>query len=366
MTCSRRCFGAARRVLPVGALWLATQAIAAQALPPAYSLTDIGSVAGSELRLNELGEIAGAYHTPDFNTRAFLYSAGRRTTLDGLTGASATGLNGRSQVLGHADQGRFVWSRGSGAQFLNPAEVQHLNVNAINDAGRIAGTDVGNHLATKALVTSLGGGTTFLGTLGGPSSEARSISNSGWITGRAELANGDSHAFLYRDGKGMTDLGAIGFANGFYSSGVDVNNAGNVAGSFVSEVRGFDYLYRAFTYTPGQGLRDLGSLGNGFSSAAALNDAGTVVGDAYSDQLRSPVGFVYTPAGGMTDLNTLVDRRSFEGLTLISADDINNRGQIAARGIYADGRVSGFLLTPKNGYGGVCKAPTGLRAMLGA
>src|SRR5262249_33701218 len=54
---------------------------------------------------------------------------------------------------------------------------------------------------------------TDLGTLGGNASVAFGINNAGVISGGANVANGDQHPFLWRDGK-MTDLGGLGGGNG--------------------------------------------------------------------------------------------------------------------------------------------------------
>ena len=54
---------------------------------------------------------------------------------------------------------------------------------------------------------------------------------------------------------------------------------------------------------------------------------------------------VWTPSGGMQDLNSLIPANS--GWVLINANAINNTGQITGYGV-KDGHNHAFLLTPLN------------------
>ena len=66
-----------------------------------------------------------------------------------------------------------------------------------------------------------------LGTLGGAESLARDINESGQVVGRAQVADGSWHAFLWEDGA-MRDLGALGHS---YNEAVAINDSGLVAGT---------------------------------------------------------------------------------------------------------------------------------------
>ena len=183
-----------------------------------------------------------------------------------------------------------------------PGGVQILGIgqaNGLNDLNQAVGQSGPGPGVGHATFYS-NGTTTDLGTLGGSTSYATSISNSGFITGSAALA-GDSanHAFLYKNGV-MTDISSAG-PN---AVGVDVNESGQVAGN---------YGNRAFIYSGGV-LKDLGTLGGDTVFAKAINDLGQVVGCA-TDKGNVMHAFLYT-GGGMQDLGAGC------------ANSINNAGQI--------------------------------------
>ena len=74
-------------------------------------------------------------------------------------------------------------------------------------------------------------------------------------------------------------------------------------------------------------MTDLGTLGGTHSFAAAINDAGQVVGNSDIPGNGIPHAFLYS-GGTMTDLNDLVPA----GVTVIYATGINAAGQIVGVG----------------------------------
>jgi probable HAF family extracellular repeat protein len=93
----------------------------------------------------------------------------------------------------------------------------------------------------------------------------------------------------------LPTLGGTGLSFGY-----DINDAGQVVGSGYTSDNAAEH---AFLWTPGQGMRDLGTLGGTSSGASAVNNAGQVVG-----QSGRPTGgshaFLWTPSGGMQDLGS--------------------------------------------------------------
>jgi probable HAF family extracellular repeat protein len=53
-----------------------------------------------------------------------------------------------------------------------------------------------------------------------------------------------------------------------------------------------------------------------------------------------------TDGATTTDLNTVIEPGSGDGITLFSAFDVNNKGQIVGNAMNEAGQVLGFLLTP--------------------
>jgi probable HAF family extracellular repeat protein/cysteine-rich repeat protein len=188
---------------------------------------------------------------------------------------------------------------------------------AINDANQMVGyLGTAQYWNTPYPIHAFlaGGGpeAVDLGTLGGTSSAAVAISESGLVTGWADLSGGARHAFLYSNGV-MTDLGTLG---GTASVPYAVNNAGDVVGwsHLVGNVARHAFLYRAGT------MIDLGTLGGTNSDAYGVNESGVVIGSAQLANDTETHAFAWSN-GTMTDLGTL-------GGTFSEARALNETGGI--------------------------------------
>lgn len=198
---------------------------------------------------------------------------------------------------------------------------QQFNPVDINNAGVMAGNIAATETTTHAALL-VRGKIIDLGTLGGPNSSASAINEAGQVAGTSDTRYPQTpHAFLYTRGR-MIDVDGRGA--GLFSSGIGLNNKGQVVGQF----RTANDRLHAFVSTS-QGLRDLGTLGGDVSFGWDINDAGIVVGESVIDDPASEPfepfhPFVYRK-GVMRDLGVLQGGPR----TANAAQEINNAGQIA-------------------------------------
>lgn len=180
-----------------------------------------------------------------------------------------------------------------------------------------------------------------LGTLGGKCSHANAINAVGHIVGGSLTSAGPMRAFFH-DGFSMSDLGTLG---GRSSEAHDLNESGLVVGAADRA----DGLRHAFIWNGV--MADLGALSVGSSEARSINEAGQVVGRSWTFSGRVHAflhdGFV------MRDLNDLIPPGS--GWELISAEAINDRGEIVGQGLF-EGRRRAFMLVPCADCGPRCLA----------
>ena len=137
-----------------------------------------------------------------------------------------------------------------------------------------------------------------LGTLGGANSTAIDINASGQVIGISDVF-GRWPARLPLDVR-RRDAGSRHAPSSPASSVVAINDAGQIAGSYVAPSGDT----HAFLYTPGSGLRDLGTLGGTTSSATGLNAQGAVVGSSTTSQ-GATHAFLWTSTDGMEDVTAV-------------------------------------------------------------
>jgi probable HAF family extracellular repeat protein len=281
-------------------------------------LQDLGTLGGVNSvanGINNSGQVVGSFTNSQGNSRAFLFTGGAMREVGTLGGDSS-------------------------------------NANGINDAGQIVGTaqlaaaSPGQVMASHAFLDS-NGTLQDLGTLGGASSAGNGINASGMVVGESDRTTTctespcpDRHAFLFSNGR-MQDIGSLG---GF-STAFAINNAGQIVGESLAGGNTHAFLFVAGKMT------DLGTVNGGNSSARAINNAGQIVG--FTSNPGAPILFppqdnhamIFTESDNkMRDLNTLIPANS--GWVLLSANGINDSGQIVGEGIHNGNSGSAFLLTP--------------------
>jgi probable HAF family extracellular repeat protein len=202
-------------------------------------------------------------------------------------------------------------------QDLNPGDGVSSTAVAINDAGVVAGR-IEISRATRAARARPGRPFELVPGLESILSSMSDVNAAGDLTGFVQTSADPwmLQAIRYTEVGGIETLGSFG-GNSY---GTGINRWGQVAGwSYAGSV----FNIRAFVATPGQWLRDLGTLGGSSSFASGINDAGQVAGHSETSGGRWHA-FRYTPGVGMQDLGTPAD-------IFMSAGGINASGQVVGR-----------------------------------
>jgi probable HAF family extracellular repeat protein len=305
----------------------------------AYVVEDLGTLPGDTgsvaWAINARGDVVGWSNGPA-GTRAFVFTdAGGLAALPGLPDRPRTvarDINDAGDIAGSANAGgvdighAVVWSGGAIQDLGTLGTGAYSEAWGLNNAGQVVGyshTDGGGFPYHAFLYTPSAGMVDLT-----PNSDmgyATDINDAGQATGY-KTALGGYHAFRWQEGA-FVDLGVLpGFAHSF---GWAINASGQVSGSSSSATGNSERFVR---FTDGVGLQDLGGAGE-HNVARGINSSGDVVGAKGQSASRA---VLYTDAGGLQDLNTLIDPS--RGWVLLAANDINDAGQIAG---YAFNNYSG-------------------------
>jgi probable HAF family extracellular repeat protein len=307
-----------------------------------YSVVEIPSLGGwytEPQRVNNRGQVTGSSYLADSETgHAFLYSAGSTRDLGTLGGAESSGsdLNDSGDVVGVSETASgsraFLYHAGS-MRDLGTLGGSHSEAHGINASGQIVGASYTDTGSMRAFIHE-NGAMRSLGTLGGDYSAASDVAGNGRVAGSSRTAADAEHLFIYANGS-MADAGGGAVDSGLLVRAI--NDRTDVVGMWVPP-QGYAG-YTGFLYRDGA----LGSLVDGYSEPADVNDAGVVVGYAHFG--NEGHAFVWDSTRGMQDLNTLIDPAL--GLTLQVMQGINDVGQIAGHGYRTgSGENVAVLLTP--------------------
>jgi probable HAF family extracellular repeat protein len=194
----------------------------------------------------------------------------------------------------------------------------------INDAGLVVGG------GGRAFTWDSTHGRQDLQTLGVDGlSDAFAVSPQGLIVGDApsDILGHPRHAFLNDHGT-VTDLGTFG---GALSAAQSVNDAGQVVGwAYTDDPFGDEH---AFLWDSQNGLQDLGTLGGFASFAYGINSSGLVVGFSYTPD--NAHAFVWDSTSGMRDIGS-------NGLES-GAFGANDAGQVVGAQAVDSSNVHAFL-----------------------
>lgn len=166
-----------------------------------------------------------------------------------------------------------------------PPGPSHYSALGLGPAGAVAGAALQSGVLWRPT------GTLTLPTLGGPLTVAAAMNATTFAAGWSTTAAGEPHAFFYNH-SGFADLGTLG---GWGSWAYGINNSSEIVGQSDTPT-----ATHAFAWNFGV-MSDLGSLpGRPSSAAAAVNNSGHIVGNAWASDTDSRA-FVYADHH-MTDL----------------------------------------------------------------
>ena len=213
-------------------------------------------------------------------------------------------------------------------------------VYAINSSGQAAGYyayyNTSGNAQTAALLYT-GGSTTNLENGTFYNTVADGINSAGVVVGKGMQSGSidpTDHAFVWDSVHGMQPLlpGNPSFVDAY-----GINNNGLVVGAQSS----IAFVYQIGAAAP----TNLGVLGTGNSSAAyAISNAEQIVGTSTIDSAGTSHAFLYSPAGGMLDLNSPQIVGLLGDWTLTSAQAISSDGKyIVGQATSAAGPSHGFL-----------------------
>ncbi len=288
----------------------------------------------------------GTTCTSSDKTEAFRWTMSGKFQVLGDLGASigsmalAVSANG-SVVAGDAPKGTnsfgaFRWTATKGMVAL-PVSMQFGNA-VTSDGSMIAGGD--NWWNSK-------GQTGKFGPFAGNADQTEAFGLTGTVAAPiavgAALKGSDNngatfHAFSWTPTGGLQDLG---LTTGTQSIATAISADGTVVVGEATDAGGF---WRTFRWTAATGMVDLGTLGGPESVAYAVSkDGSVIVGTSLTSSTSdSNDAFIWTVAGGMQSLRSVLDAKGVHGadnwVQFTSATGISGNGMV----------ITGFGLNPRS------------------
>jgi len=289
---------------------------------------DLGTLGGRDSRawaVNANGQVLGATEVASGDSCcAFSWTQAQgMINLGALVGGGvveAVKVNANGQIVGYrwADPLSAATSAFSWTPAGGRIDLGPGTAVAVNDSGQVVYNDTASH---HAFLWGQSGGMIDLGPGG-----ASAVNASGQVIG----GNPNSPtSFSWTSAGGRLELGTLG---GTYSVAAALNDAGEVVGD--SAIAG-DNTSHAFSWTVTAGMIDLGNIGGGH--VMGVNGSGQIVGYRYTPNAQ--LAFSWTPAGGMIDLGPGI------------AQAVNKTGQVIgnSNGAFSWTPLSGLVRLPSLG-----------------
>jgi probable HAF family extracellular repeat protein len=320
-------------------------ALAADA--PAFDFGTLGGSSSRATSVNDSGFVIGIAHDTSGYLRAFLWkpATGMRDLHihHGPVYVFATDVNNKGQVVGYVDSmiyaRAFVRSATGAITWLPTLGGKSSYAYGINESGDVVGSSQTAAGVSRAFIWNATGGMRDLGTLGGQDcaanhSVAYALNDERQVVGFSCSDASSERAFIWTETDGMVSLGTLG--GPFSSRAHHINNSGQVVGVSQTD-QGTEH---AFLWTQSAGMRDLGTFGGNRSVARSINEAGEIAGDSYTVDNTIHHGFLWTEAAGMRKLFGLAGSGGAYG--------INQSGQVVGWSVNGDGfdRATGWGFAP--------------------
>lgn len=332
-------------LMALGALFISTLPGSAATL--SYSITDLGGFHGasSSVQAVDINASNVAVGGDFFSTTSTAYrwdgSLHALPALPGEPSAAASAINDLGLIVGDSvnnSQPRAVrWTNDVPA--LLPVGGLRSNAHDISNTGNIVGTFQPVSGRDRAFLLEAGAAASIdLGTLGGLTAVAYATNDAGLVVGSAASANGNGHAFKWRDvnGNHQSDAGEMTQLSdqGLSSAAYNVNNQGTAAGFTLRA----NFTRQASLWDSGGVRLDLANFpGATDAEAWDVNQAGLAVGVSGDA--------VIWQSGTVQRLSDLIPAGS--GWTRLGqAFAINDNGQIIGYGYRGGTNQHAFLLTP--------------------
>lgn len=262
--------------------WLAMTTVAANAIasPRRYHVTELPVLGARDI--NNHGQITGAYN-PDPDSplfRAYIYEQGVVTELNTPSGhlSVGNGINNLGHVVGSTFVGTtfvpFIFKNGTATNLDTLEDSSGASPESINDSGQIVGRSRQPSRAVRwddGQISNMGN--LLKGNFLSYTAGAFDINNHGQVVGKALTAGFADHAFLKTNGT-TTDLGTLP-SHPIESVAAALNDAGDVVGASYADFNAGSS--HAFLYSNGE-MHDLGAMDSTNSYATDINNLQEIVG----------------------------------------------------------------------------------------
>jgi uncharacterized membrane protein len=334
---------------------------AVPALAQEYNVVDLGTLPSSNsninpggstgVGINNAGQATGTASigvNTNSVTHSFFWNGSTLSDIDSPSSTStiiASAINAGGTIAGTTESGTaFTWTSGGGfSPLATPGGKVDASAFGINAAGDVVGqaTDESGEIVAGVVWRSGGANTLLIPANSLFFSTAKGINSSRTIVGNSfsDPTTQIATVWTYNSGTDSWTAQSIGALGGGTSSAAAINNAGDIVGQ---SPRGSGHGIGAVLWHPGDtsptDLDPTDSLGNTF--AEGINSSNDVVGD-----IGSHGAFIWDSADGIVNLQTLLDPSSI--YTITGAMGINDNGDIIATATgSADGLPHAVILEP--------------------